>query len=217
MLLQINDETLKYEGTQAIHIERLTINKGEKIGLIGSSGSGKSTLLKFLFQASKPDAAFIHQDFALVPQLNVYHNIFAGKLDDFSTWFALKNLIKPDPQTWSEISHLLKDLGMEEKIKEKVLNLSGGQKQRTAIARALYQKKEVLIADEAISFIDPHQSEYILQLLVRSSQTLIMSLHSYELAKKYTDRLIGIQNGNIIFDLESSKLDAQKVKYLYRK
>ena len=214
--ITLTEERLYYDGELALFVEHLTIRQGEKIALIGPSGAGKTTLLKFLFQKLCPHAAFIHQHFALVEQLNVFHNILSGKLDQISTLFALRNLISPAPVEIKPITELIAFLGFEEKLNTRVNELSGGQKQRVAIAKALHQQKPILIADEPISAIDPHQADKILDILVNQSQTLMLSLHAVDKALAFCERIIGIRAGKIYFDSPANQLSDAELKGLFQ-
>lgn len=192
------------------------ISEGEKIAFIGKSGVGKTTLLKKIHEAVSVDTAFIHQDFALVPQLSIFHNVYMGRLDHYSTWYNLVNLIYPMSKEVDEIKEITKKLHLDEFLHKRVEELSGGQKQRTAIGRAIFRGSNVLIADEPVSSTDPTNAENILSLLTEGDKTTVVSLHQVEFAKKYFTRIIGLKNQGILFDIPSDKLGDEHLNELFQ-
>jgi phosphonate transport system ATP-binding protein len=161
------------------------------------------------------DCAFVHQQYALVPQLSVFHNIYIGRLDRHPTWVNLLNLVKAQKQKIDEVIPILETLGMPEKLFEKVGALSGGQQQRVAVGRAMYRGGRVLLADEPVASIDPLQGEAILDLIVNTGKTVIMSLHSVTFARRFAQRIIGLCAGRIRFDLPSAQLSQEDIDELY--
>ena len=89
--------------------------------------------------------------------------------------------------------------------------LSGGQQQRVAIARALYQRPEMILADEPVSAVDPERAKSLVELLIglarEEGQTLVMSLHDIDLAKRYFDRVIGLREGQVVMDGAPDQID----------
>tara|TARA_S200000501_G_scaffold220307_1_gene206702 strand:+ start:5213 stop:5878 length:666 start_codon:yes stop_codon:yes gene_type:complete len=215
LLFKLNNLNVSYHSVNALKNINIEINKGEKIAFIGPSGGGKTTLLKSLFNQIPNECSFIHQDFGLIEQLSVYNNVYIGKLDQHSNWENFKNLLSPNKNCLKMIIPILEKIGISEKLYNKVGELSGGQKQRTAIARSLYQNKSIILADEPVSSVDPHKAEKLLKQIIQSADTVIFSLHNIELAKKYSNRLIGIFNGCIQFDKSINKLTEQDLLRLY--
>jgi len=193
----------------------LSISAGEKIAIIGPSGAGKTTLLRKLYEIEPDQASFIHQRDALIPQLSAFHNVYAGRLDHHSVAYNLLNLILPREREVAEVRKLMSALGMEEKIFEKVASLSGGQRQRVSVARAIYKGSSVLLADEPVSSIDPHQAEEVLKLLQAEAKTVVLSLHTVQLALSAFERIIGLRDGRILFDLSGEMVDPGRLKELY--
>ncbi|MDB4698673.1 ATP-binding cassette domain-containing protein [Candidatus Latescibacteria bacterium] len=205
---------LAYEGKTVLADICLAIAPGEKVALIGPSGAGKTTLLKELY--TRAEAAFIHQDLALVPQLSVFHNICAGRLDQQTTWHNLVNLLKPRASDVAAVRTLLDRLGMAEHLFNSVAMLSGGQMQRVAVARALYRGGAVLLADEPVAAVDPARAGLVLDLLRDGAQTVVVSLHDVALALAHFDRILGLRDGGIAFDLPVAEIDQGMLEALYR-
>src|SRR3546814_2058564 len=99
--------------------------------------------------------------------------------------------------------------------------LSGGQLQRVGIARVLYQAPEVLLADEPVSAMDPVLAEHTLSVLCRHARehnvTLVASLHAVDLALAHFSRIIGLRDGQILFDLPTDAVDRERLDQLYAK
>jgi phosphonate transport system ATP-binding protein len=150
-----------------------------------------------------------------VPQLSAYHNVFIGRLDQHSTTLNLLNLIKPQEKILDEIVPILSKLGMEEKIFERVGALSGGQQQRVAVARAMYRGEDILLADEPISSVDPHQAMTVMELIMQSAETIVLSLHAVDFALKFAKRIIGMRDGEIQFDLPAERISQAMLSELY--
>ena len=220
LLFDLVDEKVTYQTKVALQHVTFQIEQGEKIALIGPSGAGKTTLLRRLYEKSqnrnqKKESAFVHQDYSLVPQLSVFHNVYMGRLDQNSAITNLKNLIRPQRNILAEIELVLADLDLSEQINQKAGTLSGGQKQRTAIARALYRNSRILLADEPVASIDIQQAVAVLDLIFERTETVIASLHAVNFARQYAQRIIGLRQGRILFDLPSQKVTDEMLNKLY--
>ncbi len=217
MAFNLQEQTISYGDFDVLSDFNLSIKKGEKVALLGKSGSGKSTLLKHLFDLQKENSTYIPQELGLVNNLSVFHNVYISKLDENSLFKNLRNLILPSKQYKDEILKVLKDVELEDKLQSKIINLSGGQKQRCAIARAIYDEKSILLADEPISALDEYLSDKTLKLLTSKFETSICALHNVDLAIKNFDRVIGLKNGTVLVDKACSDLnddDRQKLYYV---
>ena len=198
---------------------RLCINKGQHIAVLGASGAGKSTLLKVIFDYCKTTAqqtALIPQDLGLVENLSVFHNVYIGRLDRYSTLSNLINLAIPRFCVRKEVKSILGRLSLDDKLLSICGELSGGQQQRIAIARAVFRQAPVLIADEPVASLDQHQAETALKLMIDHHTNSIMALHNTDQAVRYCDRIIGITDGNITLDAPTAQLNSQDLADIYK-
>lgn len=220
----------------------LKISPGEQLAIIGPSGAGKTTLFRLLNLTLRPDGGAlwfgdldvaelrgralratrrrigtIYQQHNLVPRLPVVHNVLAGRLGAWSGWRAVWSLVRP--QEIDAAYAALSQVGIPEKLYAKTDELSGGQQQRVAIARVLVQNPEVILADEPVASVDQNLAHAIVKLLVEisrtSGMTLVMNLHSVELALTYFPRVIGFREGRIHFDRPPAELTDDLLSWLY--
>ena len=214
-MYDIENLTVAYDEAPVLENISLRIRAGEKAVIIGPSGAGKSTLLKKLYELRQEQCAFIHQDYALVPQLSAFHNVYAGRLDTTPTFSNLLNLIRPQDHALEEIQPIFQALEMGDKINERVSNLSGGQQQRVAVGRAIYRHSAILLGDEPVSSIDPHQAGSVLQLINNSSPTVVLAMHDVRLALEHFPRVIGLREKCVAFDLSAAEVDEPVLRDLY--
>ncbi|WP_121626934.1 ATP-binding cassette domain-containing protein [Poseidonibacter antarcticus] len=217
MAFYLQNESISYLDNVILDSLTLEIKKGEKVALLGKSGSGKSTLIKRLYELEKEQSSYIPQELGLVNNLSVFHNVYIARLDDYSTFYNIRNLIKPASKEVDEIRNILKDFDLEDKLFVKNHDLSGGQKQRTAIARSLFNQKKILLADEPISALDEYLSSKVLEVLDKKYETIVCAIHNVDLAVKHFQRVIGLKNGKILVDKKCSQLtddDRQKLYYV---
>lgn len=239
-IFELNNISKAYERKIAISSLSVAIKEGEIVALIGPSGAGKTTLLNILANIVEPDGGelfivgeqsykynngkklaskigIIRQQFDLVGQLPVIHNVLAGRLVEWGFFKSLLSLVFPQEKQLAKKA--LERVGLLNKIYEKTSNLSGGEQQRVAMARLLVQKPKVILADEPVSSLDPARAEDILSMLTKlvreENETLITVLHSVEYAKKYFDRIIAMRDGKVFFDLPSEKVTDKILSELY--
>ncbi|MEM7050072.1 MAG: ATP-binding cassette domain-containing protein [Acidobacteriota bacterium] len=227
--LELRQVAVSFAETAALRPLDLTIAAGERVALVGPSGAGKTTLLRLLGGALAPTAGvlrvagrplaeldavelrdyratvgFVHQDLRLVPNLRVVRNVLSGRLGRCSRLAALRLLMFPPAAAVREVYELLARVGIPEKLYQRTDRLSGGQQQRVAVARALFQRPAVLLADEPVSSVDPARArdtvELLTELAAEAGLSLVMSLHSSDLAAEYFPRLLGMRAGRILFD-----------------
>jgi phosphonate transport system ATP-binding protein len=228
-------------GVAALQGVDLAIAPGSFVVILGPSGAGKSTLLRCLNGLETPSAgearirgvrvesrslrairtrvAMVFQSFNLVGRLNVMANVLCGRLGKRSTLASLVYLMRREDVA---VAHrALARVGLTDRAWERADRLSGGQQQRVGIARALAQEPEVVLADEPVASLDPATSEEILDLLTgiqrRDRITMVVSLHQVEYARRYAERVIGLNDGRVVFDGTADALTPDVLESIYRR
>ena len=119
-----------------------------------------------------------------------------------------------------EALEALETVGLLHKSYNRVDELSGGQRQRVGIARAIIKKPTLLLADEPVASLDPKAANLIMSLLKKINQefniTVICNLHQVELASRFSDRIVGLLEGEILFDEQAKSLDKTSIKSIYK-
>jgi len=215
-LLQLSDEVAGYQGKTILRDLTLSIEAGERIGLVGESGAGKSTLLRLIYERCRDQAALVPQDTGLVQSLSVFHNVYMGRLHTHSVWRNFRNLLKPARDDIATVRPIVDELRLEEKFFSPVAELSGGQQQRTAVGRALYNTGDVLIGDEPVSAVDEHQARDILSTINNQKKTVVLAMHDRALALEFTDRVVGIRDGRIVLDEATAGMVPGDLDDLYK-
>ena len=213
--LALEDVSAGYGGAPVIGPLSLTIEPGEQVALVGESGAGKSTLLGIMYTRWREHAALMPQDLGLVQTLSVFHNVFMGRLAVNATWYNLAALVRPFRRDVDAVQAILERLSIGEKTWARAGELSGGQRQRTAVARSLYQRGGVLLADEPVSALDGPQADVVMSELTRAYPTAVLAMHDVELALRHTQRVIGIRDGAIVLDEPSAQLCPSDLRGLY--
>lgn len=241
MMLEINNLKKTFDsGTQALRGVNLKVKRGEFLTILGPSGSGKTTLLrsinglekiesgKILFEEkeindfSLPNVqkktGMVFQDFNLVNNLSAINNVLAGLLNSSSKFFSMFYLFTTEQKL--KALKALETVGLLQKAYNRAEELSGGQRQRVGIARAIIKKPLLLLADEPVASLDPKAADLIMSLLKKINKefdiTVVCNLHQVDLAMKYSDRIIGLLEGQIIFDQNSSNIEKKNIKEIYR-
>ncbi len=213
-MYDLNGISVSYSGEPVLQDVTISIGEGEKVVIIGPSGSGKTTLLRKLYELYQDRATMVHQDYALVPQLSAFHNVYSGRLDLHPSWCNLVNLVRPRRRDVADIEPIFRDLGIEDKLFARVSTLSGGQQQRVAVGRAVYRGSDVILADEPVSAIDPHQAGAVLEL-IKSACTAVLAMHDVQLALQHFPRIVGLRDGGVFFDRPSADVDDKILTELY--
>jgi len=239
-MFMLQEVTKRYPQGVALAPLSLAINAGEQVAIAGPSGSGKTTLLHLIGGVIQPDAGdisidgrslsrlrsgrelarlvgVIHQQHDLVPHLAVIHNVLAGRLGEWGLMKSLLSLVFP--QERDAALRALNQVGLPDKLYQRTSQLSGGEQQRVAIARVLMQAPQAILADEPVASLDPARAEDLVRLLTQlalsTGRTLVSSLHSIELARTYFQRIVGLRNGELQFDLPAAAVTVSMLERLY--
>ncbi|AXK45887.1 phosphonate ABC transporter ATP-binding protein [Brachybacterium saurashtrense] len=224
----LRDVTVTYpSGTRALRGVSLRLEPGEMVSVVGLSGSGKSTLIRTLnglapltggsvrlgeqevgglsgrrLRELRGGIGMIFQGFNLAERTTVLHNALVGRFAHSPTWRTL--LGTPSREDLRIVTEALDSVGMLERAWSRAGALSGGQKQRVAIARALSQQPSVMLADEPVASLDPPTAHSVMGDLRRINRerglTVLVNLHLMDLARQYTTRMIGLREGEVVFD-----------------
>lgn len=242
-VVELEGVHLLYGRHCALDVEHLRFDAGERIFVLGHSGSGKTTLSRLVKGRLKPSTgkvrvlgvdpavadrdarraiqrriAMVDQEFHLVPRLKVVENVLHGCLGRVGPWRSLLGWYPTEE--WWRAAEILDEVGLTGFEERRVETLSGGQRQRAAIARALMQKADVILADEPVSALDPELAEDALELLVecvaRRGVTLVVNLHQPALARRFASRLVGLANGKIVYDGVPEGFSARDAELVYR-
>ena len=213
--LILNQAYADFGGTRVLGPISLHVQPGEHIALVGRSGAGKTTLLSLLYDRRRSDITFIPQTLGLVDTLSVFHNVYMGQLATHSGAYNLINLIRPFRTQIRTVTAVLEQLDMASTLWSRVGELSGGQRQRVAVARSLFQDVDVLLADEPVSALDGPRSEAVMQALIKQNTTTVIAMHDLDLARRYANRLIGIQDGTIALDCSCRSVNTHDLDALY--
>ena len=220
----------------------LTINDGEFVSIIGLSGAGKSTLLRSvnrlndvtegeitidgvsLTKAGKKELrkirrriGMISQQFNLVKRSTVQKNVLSGRLGYYSTWKSILGLFSKED--YERTKDALERVDLQDKLHSRCDELSGGQQQRVSIARTLVQQADIILADEPVASLDPVTTQKIMKDLQNINTTLgktvIVNIHSVELARSFSTRIIALKAGEIVFDGAPEELTDERLIAIY--
>ena len=202
-------------GLYALKDLTLSIGKGEFVFLTGPSGAGKSTLLRLLLLQERPTegdvivggrnlarlsqtevqtyrrtVGFVFQDFKLITTKTVFENVS----------FALRVLGLPVDQQRRRTYQVLKWVGLQHRLNALPTELSGGEQQRVAVARALVNEPQLILADEPTGNLDPDLSLEIMNLfrdINSSGTTVVVATHDRELIKWVGRRVVQLEHGHL--------------------
>ena len=229
-------------GVEALKDLNLEIKDGDFIIIVGLSGAGKSTLLRTVNNLVKPSTGSVYlegknvtsakkkelkkirsqigmifQTFNLVNRSTVLKNVLTGRLSNISTIRSILGLWPKDQKQMA--FEALNQVEILEKAYVRASNLSGGQQQRVGIARALSQKPKVMLADEPVASLDPITSRVVMSYLKKINTelgiTTIVNLHFLDLAKEFGDRLIGLRDGELVFDGNVNDVSDEDFENIY--
>ena len=230
-------------GVKGLDHINLTIEDGEFVSIIGLSGAGKSTLLRSInrlndvsegeitngvsvTKAGKKELrqirrkiGLISQNFNLVKRSTVQKNVLSGRLGYYSTWKSILGLFSKED--YERTTDALERVGLLDKLHTRCDELSGGQQQRVSIARTLVQQADIILADEPVASLDPVTTQKIMKDLQNINKgmgkTVIVNIHSVELARTFSTRIIALKAGKMVFDGTPEELTDQKLIEIYGK
>lgn len=223
-MIYFNNVRKEYpKSTVALQDITLSINSGEFVSIVGHSGAGKTTLIKLILAEESPsegtvffESLDVHrlksgdltrlrrrigtvfQDFKLLPNKTAYENIA----------FAMEAAGKTDEEIAADVPHMLDLVDLLDKSSHFPSQLSGGEKQRLAIARAIINQPEVIIADEPTGNLDPINTYEIVQILKKINDlgtTIILTTHNRGVVDSIGKRVITLEKGKIVRDDKDGK------------
>lgn len=228
-VLALHETRVAFDADPILDINRFVVERGETVALVGPSGAGKTTLIRVCNgtiipnsgtverPASRAAIGTVFQQLDLVGPLHVVHNVNAGRLGTWSTLRALRSLVRPIEVERARAA--LDSVGMAHKLYARTDRLSGGEQQRVALARVLMQSPEVILADEPVSSLDPARSSEVMQLFTSvaadGDRALVVSLHDFDLARRFCQRIVGLRFGRIVFDRPAAEVDDAMGTALY--
>lgn len=243
VILKVQDLFKSYNrGTPVLQDIQMELKQGEFISIIGPSGAGKSTFLRCINRMIDPTSGsivfdntemtslkkadlrkqrskigMVFQHYNLVSRLSVFENVLHGRFGYKSTLQGVFSLFSEEEKELA--LSILDKLGMKEFAYKRCDQLSGGQKQRVGIARALVQQPKLLLCDEPIASLDPNASKVIMDHLKDICETMgitvLVNLHQVDVALKYSDRVIGLNKGRIVYDGVPEKLSNAAIRDIY--
>ena len=242
-MLKLSALTKRYNtGDLALKKVDLEIPDAQVLALIGPSGAGKSTLIRCVNRLVEPTSGtatlndinltklssralrksrrkmgMIFQEYALVERLTVMENVLSGRLGYVGFWRSyLRKFPKDDIK---EAFRLLDRVGLLEMADKRADELSGGQRQRVGICRALIQDPDLLLVDEPTASLDPKTSRQIMRLInelcSERGLTAIINIHDVLLAQMFSQRIVGLANGEVVYDGEPEGLTPEVLTQIY--
>ncbi|MBQ5735192.1 MAG: phosphonate ABC transporter ATP-binding protein [Lachnospiraceae bacterium] len=229
-------------GTVGLDNVNLTIEQGEFVGIIGLSGAGKSTLLRTInrmhditdgelivnnqevknlkgaeLRHFRRKIGMIFQSFNLVNRTTVIRNVLMAKVPEMSFLRVLFGIFRKEDKL--EALECLDKVGILDKAYIRADQLSGGQQQRVALARTLAQNPEIILADEPVAALDPVTAKQVMNDFKKINKdmniSILINIHHVELALEYTDRIIGIRAGKIVYDGPSKDVTPEVLNTIY--
>ena len=242
-MLKIIDLNKEYRtGAKALKGVSFEVDLPQVVAIIGPSGAGKSTLIRCINRLVEPSSGqvmldgtnlvtlsrselrkvrrrmgMIFQEYNLVDRLTVMENLLSGRLGYVSFWKAYRR--KFPSQDIVAAFKLLDRVGLEGYQDTRADELSGGQRQRVGIARALMQQPDLLLVDEPTASLDPKTSRQIMRIIVELAHErgtpALVNIHDVGLAQSFSDRIIGLREGEIVFNGTSENISADVLTEIY--
>lgn len=242
-MLRLENLSKRYKtGDLALNNVTLEIPDGQLVALIGPSGAGKSTLIRCVNRLVDATTGTIHlgereinglsnrdlrrarrrmgmifQEYALVERLTVMENVLSGRLGYVGFWRSyFRKFPSADIQ---EAYRLLDRVGLKHMADKRADELSGGQRQRVGICRALIQNPDLLLVDEPTASLDPKTSRQIMRLIQELCSerglTAIINIHDVFLAQMFSQRVVGLELGSVVYDGKPEGLTPEVLTRIY--
>lgn len=229
-------------GAPALAPLSLAFRAGEQVAVIGPSGAGKTSLLHGLACALRPASGRLELDGVdpwtlstrglqrlrgelflapqvppLPPRQRVVTAVLAGRLPHMGLWQSLRSLFYPIGMAEAEAALARFDLG--DKLFARVDRLSGGERQRVGLARAVIAGARLLLVDEPLSALDPARAGQAVETLTAAAReqgaTLLCTMHDVPMALAHFPRVVGLQHGQLAFDLPAREVTPERLQALY--
>ncbi|WPB55180.1 phosphonate ABC transporter ATP-binding protein [Xylophilus sp. GOD-11R] len=229
-------------GSDVLHGVDLALAPGEQVAVIGPSGAGKTSLLQTAAAALRPTRGTVGFDSVnpwtlhpralkrqrgalflapqappLPPRQRVVTAVLAGRLPAWSLWRSLASLFHP--QDIPGAQQALARFDLADKLFARVDRLSGGERQRVGLARALLAPARLWLIDEPLSALDPTRSRQAITALTGAARergiTLLATMHQVDVALAHFDRIVGLRDGRVAFDLPAGQVDETTLAALY--
>jgi cell division transport system ATP-binding protein len=222
-MIYFNNVSKVYKDVTALNDITFTVENGEFVSIVGHSGAGKTTLTKMILADETPTAGtvffesinvhklknknltklrrrigVVFQDYKLLSNKTAYENIA----------FAMEAVGKTEEEIQSDVPHVLELVDLSHRVFHFPNQMSGGEQQRLAIARAIINQPELIIADEPTGNLDPVNTHEIVQILKKINDlgtTVILTTHNRGVIESVNKRVITMENGKIIRDTKHSK------------
>lgn len=242
-MIEFRDVSKTYpNGTKGLQHINLTIDQGEFVAIIGLSGAGKSTLIRTInrmiditdgqlivdgidvmslkgndLRKFRRKVGMIFQSFNLVSRSTAIKNVLASNVPDMP-WYKVMFGIYSREQKINALEALDK-VHILDKAYNRCDELSGGQMQRVALARTLNQNPTIILADEPVASLDPIIADVVMSDFSRINKemniSILLNIHHVDLALKYATRVIGIREGQIVYDGPTTEVTQEILDLVY--
>ena len=228
---------------KALQDVNLKIDQGEFVAIIGLSGAGKSTLIRCInrmhdisegkiivdnvevnslkgkeVRKFRQRIGMIFQSFNLVTRISVLKNVLVSFVPELPYWRKITVIFSKDQKIKALTA--LDEVGILDKAYVRVDQLSGGQQQRVALARTLAQNPDIILADEPIASLDPVTARQVMddfkKINRETDMSVIMNIHHVEIALEYADRIIGVKEGQVVYDGKSTEVTDDVLDLIYK-